>query len=466
MRIPLPVTRTRRTSRSGKEAATAQLGAAQLVLVAEAGTAGFYIAVTRGLAPVLMAFIGLSVEQVMLVVLAAYVMALSVLAALRSRGAKRLRRSLVAIHGLERITWGLLPLAALLGPLGLVAVYSLSVSLATVSGLLLTTTIFSVFDEKSARRVIAHRSAAAAASNIVGQLTSILVLAVMSGYSKYIYLYVLGSGVGLIATAILAASRSLLPESARALPETRIGLEEKAVSGTVFLYIVAYMASSAVLAAAWAPYMISVLGAPDYLAAGLGFVQMVTSIAASLYWLRVPYSAYKQALLVLPLVPLAVTATREPVLHLGLAGLYAFSATGANLLASFLYADLSRRLGAFAASMRVAMAAAAAQVMGLAVALIVSRLGLWAVFASSTAYAVLAAFIALYSLPEVALVARDQALVHARRLYMVTSAAFGFVVVVSRRTIVAILRLLALGLALLILLFLYRLLYYLVVLPH
>ena len=465
MRIPLPITRTRKASRGGRERAASSFSAAHLVLVAEAGAAGFYIAVTRGLAPVLMAYIGLGVEQVILVVLAAYVSALGVLAALKGRGVRRLRRSLVAIHGVERVAWGLLPLAALLGPLGLVAVYSLAVSLGTVTSLLLTTTIFSVFDERSARRVIAHRSAVAAASNIVGQLTSILVLAIMRGYSKYIYLYALGSGIGLVATAVLAASRLPVPESAAA-SNGSAGSEEEAVSGIVFLYMVAYMASSAVLAAAWAPYLIRVLGAPDYLAAGLGFVQMVTSIGASLYWLRVPYSAYKQALLIIPLVPVLVAATREPLLHLGLAGLYAFSATGANLLASFLYADLSRRLGAFNASIRVAMAAAAAQVAGLSVALAASRLGLWAVFAASAASAVLAAFIALYSLPEVALVPRDQALVHARRLYMVTSAAFGFVVVVSRRTVAAILRLVALGLALLILLFLYRLLYYLVVIPH
>ncbi len=466
MRVPLPLTRIRGAGRRGeRRSTTSSPGFVHLVLVAEAGAAGFYIAVTRGLAPVLMAYIGLSVEQVMLVVLAAYVSALGILAALRGRGVRRLRRSLVAIHGLERAAWGLLPLAALLGPPGLIAAYSLAVSLGTVTSLLLTTTIFSVFDEAGARRVIAHRSAVSAASNIVGQLTSILVLAIMSGYSKYIYLYALGSGVGLIATAVLATSRLPIPESVAA-SSTRAGPEEEAVSGTVFLYMIAYMASSAVLATAWAPYLIRVLGAPDYLAAGLGLVQMVTSIGASLYWLRVPYSAYKQALLVLPLVPVLVAATREPILHLGLAGLYAFSATGANLLASFLYADLSRRLGAFSASIRVAMAAAAAQVAGLSVALAASRLGLWAVFASSAAYAVLAAFIALYSLPEVALVPRDQALVHARRLYVVTSAAFGFIVVVSRRTVVMVLRLVALGLALLILLFLYRLLYYLVTIPH
>lgn len=461
MKIPVLVPRTRKTSSVG--VSSSSIGLAHLVLVVEAGTAGFYIAITRGLAPILMAYIGLGVRQVMFVVLAAYISALGVLAVLRNRGIRRLRRSLVAIHGFERVAWGVLPLAVFLGPFGLMVVYSIAVSLATVTGLLLTMTIYSVFDEGDARRVIAHRSAASAASNIVGQLTSIFVLAVMNQYSKYIYLYLLGSGIGLVATAVLASTGLPFPESA-AMSRTRIGLEEEAVSGTVFLYMVAYMASSAVLATAWAPYMIRVLGAPDYLAAGLGLVQMVTSIVASLYWLRVPYSTYKGALLVLPLIPVAIIATGEPLLHLGLTSLYAFNATGANLLASFLYAGLSRKLGAFTASIRVAMAAAAAQVLGLSTAIAASHLGLWAVFASSAAYAVLAAFIALYSLPEVALVPRDQAIVHARRLYVVTSAAFGFAIVVSKRTLIAILRLLALSLALLILLFLYRLLYYLVVL--
>ena len=435
------------------------------MLVAEAGAAGFYIAITRGLAPVLLAFLGLGVDDVMLVVLIAYAVALSVLVVLRGRGIRRLRRSLVLLHGLERVVWGLLPLAALLGAVATILVYSLAVSLATVTGLLITTTIFSVFDEKGARRVIAHRSAASAASNILGQLVAIIVLAAMHTYSKYIYLYLLASGVGLVATAILALSRLPLPSSVGAA-RTSIGGEEEAVSGTVFLYMVAYMASAAVLAAAWAPYMIHVLGAPDYLAAGLGFVQMVTSIAASLYWLRVPYPVYKYAVLALPWIPVAIAASRTPVLHLGLASIYAFSATGANLLASFLYADLSRRLGAFASSTRVAMAAATAQVVGLSTALAASRLGLWAVFASSAAYAALAAFIALYSLPEIALVPREQAVVHARRLYMVTSAALGFVIVVSKRAIILALRVLALVLALSILLFTYRLLYYLVALPH
>ncbi|MCY0867989.1 MAG: hypothetical protein OWQ48_02000 [Desulfurococcus sp.] len=223
------------------------------------------------------------------------------------------------------------------------------------------------------------------------------------------------------------------------------------------------MASSAVLNVEWGPYIMHELRAPDYTAALLGFTGMITSIIANLYWLRVDYSAYKRSLLILPLVPVAVVLVRSLPLHFGLNAIYAFAATGASLLASFLYADMSRKLGAFTSSLMTTIAFLSSQAVGLLTALAVFQAGTWATFLSATAYATLAVFTAFYSLPEVAVVPRDQALLHARRLHLVASSTFTVVVVASRRTIIVVLRTLAFTLALLILLFLYRLLYLLLI---
>jgi hypothetical protein len=438
----------------------------RLVLVAESATAGFYLAITRGLAPIVMAAAGLSIREIMLVTMLGYAAVLLTLRLLAPKGIRRLRTSLLLVHGSERVVWSLIPVASTLGTVFIIPVYALALTLASLSGLMITTVIYSGFDEQEARRVIASRSAASAASNIVGQLVAVTVLAASKSYMKFLYLYVLGSGVGLLATAILAAAQQLLPSEARAKERKLEPDTEEAVSSTLFLFIVLYMAAGAVLATAWAPYLMKSLHAPDYVAASLGLVQMVTSIAASMYWARVPYPMYKSAVIILPLVPVAVAIVTSPPLHLGIAALYAFAATGANLLVGFTYAQLSKRLGAFESSLRAAEAGAAAQIVGLGTALSIMGLGPWAGFIVAALYAASAAAIALTALPEIALVSPEQALVHARRIYVVTNAAFGFVVVYSRRTVIATLRLLALFLAILILVFTYRVLYYLVMLTH
>ncbi|BEP16806.1 hypothetical protein PYJP_01580 [Pyrofollis japonicus] len=438
----------------------------RLVLVAESATAGFYLAITRGLAPIVMAAAGLSIREIMLITMLGYVAVLLTLRLVAEKGIRRLRISLLLVHGSERVVWSLLPLVSPLGAVLVIPIYSLALTLASLSGLMITTVIYSGFDDREARRIIASRSAVSAASNIVGQLVSVAVLAASKTYMKFLYLYILGSGVGLIATAVLAAAQHLLPSEARLQEKKRELAAEEAVSSTLFLFIVLYMAAGAVLATTWAPYLMKWLRAPDYVAASLGLVQMVTSIAASMYWARVPYAVYKSAVIILPLIPVFVAVAANPLLHIGIAILYAFAATGANLLVGFTYAQLAKSLGAFDSSLRAAEAGALAQVMGLGTALAIMGLGPWAAFIVAAAYAASAAVIALLALPEVALVSSEQALIHARRLYIVTSAAFGFVVVYSRKTVIATLRLLALLLALFILVFTYRVLYYLVILTH
>jgi hypothetical protein len=435
------------------------------ILVGEALSAGFYIAVTRGLAPILLAVFGLSIKEILIVSLIAYLNALiatELIKKFRSFVLGSLRRVLLLIHGFERVLWSLLPMTLSLGMLFTISLYSLAITLGTVNGMLINTIIYGLFNENDAKRLITRRTAASATSNVLGQITSVITLALFRGLEKYIILYLLAGSVGLLATLLLTLSR--IPDLRLKVAVTSSSKEEEFKAGAVGIYLVALMASMATLAVVWGPYLIKVENAPEYIAASLGLAQMVTSIFSSLFWSRRSFKDYKYALPPLSLIPLLVPLVKEPLLNPLIASVYAFLATGANLLASFILARLSSSLTPLRASARLAESAAIAQILGLGSALLMSALGYWAIFLASLFYISMATTIAFTAIPEVSIVPREYALIYARRLYVTTTATLGFVVVMTRRAAILTLRIIALTLAVLLTLLVYKFLQYLIIL--
>ncbi|MCY0867988.1 MAG: hypothetical protein OWQ48_01995 [Desulfurococcus sp.] len=209
-----------RSANTGLRNSGLKMSLTTLVLVVEAGSAGFYVTVTRSLAPIFMAFLGFSITGIMLVTSIAYLIALAVILLLRWHGVRRIRNMLLVSHGVERVAWGLLPLTAVLDWRMLVAVYALAVSFAAITGLLIGVVVYNVPGENGPRRLIAYRNAAFTATSIIGSLTSIIVLAAMSSYFKYIYLYTLAAIIGLLATILLALVKLPVADEASAINST------------------------------------------------------------------------------------------------------------------------------------------------------------------------------------------------------------------------------------------------------
>jgi len=429
----------------------------------EALISGFYVVITRSLAPIFFAVYGLSITDIIKLNLLANLAALIVALAVYNFGnlfvAGRTRLKLSLFHGIERICWALIPVTAFFAPNLLPLTYAAAICATVPTGILINIAIINSMDSESVKKLFAHRSALGAVSSVIGQLTMVLALALARTELKYLYLYLLASGVGLIATIIVATAPM------RNVERVELRSEEEALvkASTSFAFFVALLASTSILGVVWGPHLIKDLKAPPYVAASIGLIQTLISIAASMFWHKRKYTSYRVAVLGVASIPLLVALTPNPYAHLGIAALYAFTNTGANFLASFIFADVSRGLGVFKASVMLTSAWILSQVVGLAPCYVELALGapIWIVFATCIGFIALSSFIAFTSLPEVAVVPPHIANLYARNLYQVSIASYSFVMFTVRSYAVLAVKLLALAFVLLLIFVIYRVLYYL-----
>ncbi len=423
-----------------------------LVLI-EAGISGFYIAITRGLAPILLSSAGYGLADIVLLNVVAYSVGVAAVAVLYSYGVlSRLGNKLALVHGIERILWGIIPLTVATG--GLVyPIYSLAITTALFSSILLAVYIFSSFPEP--HRLMAYRGSLTAASSIAGQVVAVLVLIYGEGFAKYIGLYLLAMLVGIIATIVLWASRPKTSTERASITQTS---EAPVVA---FVFTLFLLSSTAVIGVLWAPYLMEVLGAPDYLAASLGLAQMATNVFSSLLWAGRKLETYRWAIILSAMVPILIISTPTPTLHIAIAVLYAIGLTGTTMLASRIYAMAARRENPYRAATMLVAATSSAQVLGLATVLALLPMGPWAFFPVSTGYALAALALALLALKPVAIAPPHMVALYSRIVYTTSIAGYSFIVFTVKSYVYLTARLTGAYMALLLLYLLYRIIYYL-----
>ncbi len=430
----------------------------------EALIAGFYVVITRSLAPVFFAVTGMTLSKIMEINIVAYLAALAVVLvvydARRFLALGRAKAKLLVFHGLERVAWGMIPISASISPQLLYAVYTAAVCLTVPTGVLMNAAMLSGLSEAEAKKLFAYRSALGAVSSILGQIVMIIVLAFLPGISKYLYLYLLAMGIGLGATIALSLAKiptvltSERKEEASESPEV-------IKASTAFLFLTVLLASSAIIGTIWGPYLIRELHAADYIAVATGFVYTVTSIAASMFWSSKPYTLYRTAIASVAAVPILIAVLRLPIAHLAIASLYAFTNTGANFLASFVFADIAKRIDVFRASTMLTAAWCLSQVVGLSVAYLAIPMGSIAVFIVAALFIGMATAIAFITIPEVAVVPEHLTAAYARQLYHLSVASYSFVMFTIKSYLVLTLKLLGLALVILLLYAVFRIALYL-----
>ena len=440
-------------------------GGIYTALALEALISGFYVVITRSLAPIFFAVYGMSMTEIVGLNLLANVVALAMALAIYNfsktfvLGNTKLK--LVLAHGIERVCWGMIPVAAFFYPKLLPLVYTLAVTATVPTGILINVAIFNLPEDR-VKKLMAHRNALGAVSSVIGQLTMIAALALISTKLKYLYLYLLASSVGLMATILMGVTP--IPRVER----LELGAEQEALvkASSSFLFFTSFLASGAILGVVWAPHLIKDLHAPDYIAASIGFIQTITSIGASIFWQGKDYRMYRAAVAGVALSPLLIMLVPSAYAQLGIAALYAFTNTGANFLASFIFADISRRISFFRASTMLTSAWILSQVWGLGISYLLLVLGvpIYGVFAACMGFIAIATFIALTALPEVAVVPPHISNAYARQLHNLAISSYSYVMFTVKSYAVLTLRLLALALAILLLFIIYRVAYYIAVL--
>ena len=434
-----------------------------LIFVLEAFSGGFYVIISRGVTPIFLVASGYVLRDLLL--LNVFAGLLSLLVALflyRSMAYRVARRNIkariIAAMLIERVFWFTIPWGV--GGDYLIVLYALALASTIPTGVYLNIAFFTFFDEQRYRRLIAYRTMASSIASIVGQVIMITILAVGEPPWKYITLYTIAFSVGLISIALV----SLAPLQRIELRITEKVEEEAEIhAGNIYLLLVALLASANLLSISWIPRLMRDLGAPDYFAASIGFIQTITNIFASMFWVRKRITSYRYAIILLATIPVLVSITPLPLAHLGIAVLYSFAFVGTNFYAGITYASIVRRLGAPKASILLSSASALAIVLaGLVGYLLVFSTLL--VFLAASVFSLIGLTIALTALPELAILPPSYTRLYSRVLYQSSITSYNFILFTVGETARATLKFTILVVGVIILFIIYRTLYYLVIL--
>jgi len=428
-----------------------------IILILEAAISGFYLAVSRSLAPLYLVSQGLKVQELLLLSALGNLLAVltirSLYSLLQSRGISA--RTLLLVHGIERVLWCSIPYLGMLGLIG----YLAGITVATMTGFLITLLIMGLGNEELVKKVMSRRTALSATTSVVAQVLATLALA---GGAEIRELLLTALGIGLLATVVL--SRMHL-DKLRSKPSTAPASEALEKQATVFLYLLFLLASSSILSISWPSYLLKILSVHTWVASLLSTVQTLTTIVAAFVWVRVGFKSYRIAIALLPLVPLAAFLIRDPYMHILLASANVLLFSGANYFGGFMYARLAYYLGPIRASLFLISASGMAQVVGPLISyLAMLQLGVDALFIVSSALALVSLIIAMTSISEVALAPEKYVRIYSRILYNASIASYTTMIIAARSALTLTLQLLALSSTAMLLFLFLKMAYYIALL--
>uniref|UniRef100_A0A7J3X896 MFS transporter n=1 Tax=Thermofilum pendens TaxID=2269 RepID=A0A7J3X896_THEPE len=419
-----------------------ELKPGELLLVAEAFTGGFYVAVSRGLFVPMLAYSGYSLESISWVALPAGLGGIALSAAVFRRSeavTSRFRVLLLSSHLLERVLWTTPPfliqwLAAE------AAVYLLGNMFSLLTSLLLGVLIFSYFpSEREVVRVSVQRSAAGAAASLLGALFMTYLPTVAEPPTVYYVLYITAFAVGLMSTVTLL----LIPRMpARVEEPLQPGdLQEAAMVKGVNAYLVLVLmnAGGNLVGLAWSP-LLRGLNAPLYVPLALSLTGNLGALLGSFAWKS--YRAYLAAMGVNTLLTALIPFVRVPEAHPLLSLSTSFTFMGANLLGMQLFAQLSRRLGRVKASVFSTSAGYLGLLLSTALSIAV-RMPPGAALLAAASFKLLAVVVAMLAIPETAVVPERRVYEYSRLVYSTSLYGYTFTVQASREFLKAMLEMLA-----------------------
>ena len=420
------------------------------IYIFEALMSGFYVNITRSLIPIFLATVGFSVSEIVKLNFYAYLLATAVayvMFKVRHIFLRNTKRFLLLFYIFERIFWGLIPLSQFFNALPIC--YAIAVAFTIPTSSLLNIAIFSL-EKNELKRVMYLRSSLGAFSNIIGSVTAILVLWSLEGLEKYVSLYALASVVGLVSSVLL------LSVDVKSVEVRDVHIDIKIKSVNIFLFLLLVASSSAIIGSVWFPHLMIDFGVKDYFVALLSLIQTATSVFSPLFWAGRSYKSFRFAIVLASAVPILIATVNVPELHILIAVIYAFSFNGSNMLASFLFAEISNAKDVLA--FMTVLSSSLSQLFGMAIALLLGDLN--AMLASSTLLLTTALILSTLAIPEVSIDV-EKARIYSRIVYNVTISGYAFSTTVAKETSLLAIRLTVLFLALTTLIFIYRVVYYL-----
>lgn len=429
----------------------------KLLLTMEMAFAGIYLALTRNLLVIYLTSVGFDVGGISIITLIATAIASLISVILwRFPGflTRRVKLKLLLFHALERVFW--IPLVLVKNLASIAAIYAVISSSTTIITALMNLLIYSSFDEAGVRDVTAKRTIAGNLTSIMGSAMAITMLAILPRDLKFGIIFVTGSLVGLLATLMLSAADMRHLEGVEV--SRRIGRPEQMF--TISSFLLAMLTSSNLLGIVWTPYLMGVLGAPDYLAATMNFVSTIFGIIGSFFWARRSLSSFRLAIGSITLVPIAAFITPIPIAHLGITAFGTFMFTGANFLGNFLFARYLREFGAVRSSIMLSALTNLSQLLATPFGMLFSQ-NYMLLFISVILIRLLSVALAFLTVPEVAAVPEEVARTYSQLIYTNSLMGYSYILETSKEVMALTVRLLALVAVLVLLYILYKLIFFL-----
>jgi hypothetical protein len=425
------------------------------ILILEALLAGAYIALTRGLFIIYLSSLEYQLEEISLLIFVSATASLLVSVLLYKHISfvlKKVKSKLIFFHGFERIIWLFMPLATTgLLVTGLFTIFAI---LSSLIGVFLVFAIYGSLQEMDIRDVTAKRAATSGVSSIIGFVVAIFLLALLPEETKFAFIFSLGAIIGLLSTALLFFI-DLKSLDTTKLPQAT-DQPEKIFSTSSFFIVL--MASGNLVGIVWIPFVMTQLAGPDWLAATMSLAATFSSIVASLFWKRSSFKTLRIILAVNILGPLLILATPWPEPHIAINAFTAFTFTGANFIGVFLFAKYTKWFGAAKSSILLVILGNLAQMVAAPLGILSMgnyTLALMLIFGIKVA----ATIMAFLTIPEVAVVSEDVANTYSQVVYSNSVLGYKIGIDISKKTIVNILRILALSTVLAVLYIIYRILW-------
>ena len=429
----------------------------KLLLILEMAFAGIYLALTRNLLVIYLTSIGFDVGKISLVTLIATAIA-SLISVILWRFSdfltRRVKLKLLLFHAFERIFW--VPMVLVKDLASIAALYAMISVSTTIITAFMNLLIYSSFDESGVRDVTAKRTIAGNLMSIIGSAAAMMMLAILPRDLKFAIIFVTGSMIGLLATLTLSTADMRHLEGIK-VPKS-VGKPEQMFSISSFLLTM--LTSSNLLGIVWTPYLMGVLGAPDYLAAAMNLVSTIFGIMGSFFWARRSLRSFRLAIGSLMLVPIAAFITPIPTAHLGITAFGTFMFTGANFLGNFLFARYLREFGAVRSSIMLSMLTNLSQLLATPFGMLFSQ-DYMLLFASVIFIRLLSVILAFLTVPEVAAVPEEVARTYSQLIYTNSLMGYSYILETSKEVIALTVRLLALATVLALLYILYKFIFFL-----
>jgi len=428
-----------------------------LLLVLEIAFAGLYLALTRNLLVIYLTSIGFDVSRISLMfVIATFISSMVSIILYRFPGfvVRRVKLKFLIFHACERIFW--IPIVFFGDLLSIAFLYAVINISSTFLGSFMNLLIYSSFDEAGIRNVTAKRTAAYNVTSIIGSVAAIALLAALPPDLKFVIIFVVGALVGLLSTLMLALADMKHIEGAE-IPKVVRRPEQMFSISSFFL---AFLVSGNLLGIFWAPYLMNVLNAPDYVAAAMNFAATISSILGSLLWAKRSLKTFRIALGMSMLTPLAAFLISIPVAHVGISAFNGLMGTGASFLGNFLFARYLKEFGAVRSSIMMAVLGNLSQLLATPFGIFLGQRYM-ILFASVMAMILISIVLAFLTIPEVAVVPEHAARTYSYLIYSSSLIGYSYAVETSKETIFLSLRLLALAAILILLYILYRFLFFL-----